>query len=509
MFVGKSDFNLNSIFLNLLAMRLFSLHLVGAVRMVCGLLALGTMLTGCRPDPSYFEPAANREGNLLTELQKNPDYSLFVEALLRSGYKTSLGGGGGLFTAFVPNNAAFQAFLTEQGYASIEAIPITRLNRFVGNHLLPSSMLYPYDLQLKKYNAKKDDRYLSAGEKFLTVQYKNDQEFTVNGVRVTGAVTSTGNGVFYPIERFLVPQRSIDSLMQTDFSEFYKMVARFKYRVPDPRVRPIVRPDGRIDTVFMNLTRLAWNVADDANVFTFFAPTNQAVANFLKANNYTRVEDIADAALKAIVEYHMVPPPNTNTYVPPRTRSVLTNGLALTTPSGALTVGTNFQLTDITTPDIAASNGIVHAVNQVFVPAYLNSTYGKAFFEKDLSLWVQIFDRAEARAVFNARETAQQGYTILAPNDAALQAANITATNLPSMTRVIAQAIVNNHTITDNARLANLSAGTAYPTLAGPAKVYQGNSRFTSVGGKTVTVIKPDLMGRFGYLHVIDGLLDR
>jgi transforming growth factor-beta-induced protein len=481
----------------------------GSLKTYCWLLATVALLAGCRPDSSYFEPASNREGNILAELQKNPDYSLFVEALLRSGYRVSLGGGGGLFTAFVPNNAAFQAFLTEQGYSSIEAIPITRLNRFVGNHLVPSSMLYPYDLQLKKYNAKKDDRYLSSGEKYLSVQYKSDQDFTVNGVKVTGQVTSTGNGVFYPIERFLVPQRSVDSLLQTNYSEFYKLVARFKFRVPDPRVRPIVRPDGRIDTVYMNMTRLAWNVADDANVFTFFAPTNAAVADFLKANNYTRVEDIADAAAKAIVEFHMVPPPNTNTYVAPRTRSALTPGLALTTPVGALTVGTDFQLADIATADIAASNGIVHAVNKVFVPAYLNSTYGKAYFDKDLSLWVQVFDRSEVRNALNARETAQQGYTILAPNNAALTAANITVTTLPTITKAVAEALVNNHIVAANARLADLSAGTAYKTLAGPDKAYQGNGRFTSVGGKTVTVTKSDVMGRFGYLHTVDGLLDR
>jgi uncharacterized surface protein with fasciclin (FAS1) repeats len=481
----------------------------GAFRVLYGLFAVVILLAGCRPDPNYFEPASNREGNILAELEKNPDYSLFVEALTRSGYRTSLGGGGGLFTAFVPNNAAVRAFLQERGYSSIEAVPITRLNRYIGNHLLPSSMLYPYDLQLKKYNAKKDDRYLSAGEKFLTVQYQNENNFTVNNVRVTGPVTSTGNGVFYPIERFLVPQRSIDSLLQTDYSEFYKMVARFKFRVPDPRVRPITRPDGRIDTVYMNMTRLAWNVADDANVFTFFAPTNAAVAEFLRANNYTRVEDIADAAVKAIVEYHMVPPPNTNTYVPPKRSTDLTNGLALTTPVGALTVGTNFQLANITTPNIEASNGIVHAVNRVFVPNYLNSTYGKGYFEKDLELWSLLFDRSGIRPTLDTRETNQQGYTILAPRNAALTAANITATSIPSLTVAAARAIVDNHIIGANARQADLAAGTTYQTLAGPAKAYQGGGRFTSTSGKTVTVTRADIMGRFGYLHIVDGLLDR
>ena len=470
---------------------------------------LAALFASCRPDQSYFEPSPNRAGNLLTLLADNPTYSLFVQAVQRSGYKEALGGGGGLYTAFVPDNTAMQAFLTERGFASIEAIPLTQLNRLVGNHLVPSSMLYPYDFQTQKYNAKKDNRYLSAGEKFLSVQYKSDNDFTVNGVKVTGAPTSSGNGVYYPIERFLTPQRSIDSLLQTDFTEFYKMVARFKYRIADPRVRPIQRPDGRVDTVFVNLTRLAWNVADDANVFTFFAPTNQAVADFLKANNYARVEDVADAAIKAIVEYHMVPPPNANTYVAPRRSTDLTNGLSLTTPSGALVVGTNFQLANVTRADVVASNGVVHAVNQVFVPAYLNSTYGKAYFDRNLTLWTQLFDKAEARAVFNKRETDQQGYTLLAPNDAAFAAANITSTTISSMTKAVAEAIVNNHTVGANARLADLVTGTAYKTLAGPDKVYRGNGTFTSVGGKAVTVTKPDVTGRFGVLHVVNGLLDR
>ncbi len=346
------------------------------VKWVFLLAAFQACLFACRPDENYYKPSPSRAGSILSELAKDPQYSLFREALESAGYKAALGGGAGLYTVFAPNNESVQAFLAANGYNALTDIPLNQLNKFLGNHLISSRLLYPYDFQSQKFNQKKDNRYLSVGDKALTVRYNGPADFTVNGVKVTGEARGTGNGVLYTVENFLTPQKSLDSLLQTspDYSEFYKLVARFKRRLPDPRIRPnpIERADGTKDSVFVIVSDLAWNLGDDADLKTVFAPTNEAVRAFLATTPYATVEAIPREVAKLIVEYHVVPPKSASEYTPALRAADLKTGDTLTTAAKEkLVVGTDLTPAGVVEPDQVTSNGLLHGVNKVLVPPSL------------------------------------------------------------------------------------------------------------------------------------------
>lgn len=343
------------------------------VKWVFLLAAFQACLFACRPDENYYKPSPSRAGSILSELAKDPQYSLFREALESAGYKAALGGGAGLYTVFAPNNESVQAFLAANGYDALTAIPLNQLNKFLGNHLISSRLLYPYDFQSQKFNQKKDNRYLSVGDKALTILYQGPGNFTVNGVPVTGEARGTGNGVLYTVQNFLTPQKSLDSLLQTTpaYSEFYKLVARFKRRIFDPRIRPnpIERPDGTKDSILVTVSDLAWNIGDDADVKTVFAPTNEAVSAFLATTPYATVDALPRDAAKLLVEYHIVPPKSATEYTPALRSSDLKAGDTLTTAAKEkLVVGTDLSPADLVQPDQVTSNGLLHGISKVLVP---------------------------------------------------------------------------------------------------------------------------------------------
>ncbi|MCU0355899.1 MAG: fasciclin domain-containing protein, partial [Cytophagales bacterium] len=140
-------------------------------RVLACLLGVMVVMAACRPEDESELVPDNRKGNILNELSARPEFSSFVQAVNRTGYKNSIGGGGGLFTVFAPNNEAVQAFLTANNYANLDAIPLLTLNKYLGNHFIPASMLYPADFSSRRFNAKGDNRYSSSGDKFLTVLY--------------------------------------------------------------------------------------------------------------------------------------------------------------------------------------------------------------------------------------------------------------------------------------------------------------------------------------------------
>ena len=106
--------------------------------------------------------------------------------------------------------------------------------------------------------------------------------------------------------------------------------------------------------------------------FTVFAPTNDAFAALLTELKLTKAQLLADKALlTAVLTYHVLPAKVAKADIKP--------GLPNTTVQGALfkidSVESGLRITDgrnrtsnIVTADIAASNGVIHAVDKVLLP---------------------------------------------------------------------------------------------------------------------------------------------
>lgn len=63
------------------------------------------------------------------------DYSILLEALQRANLVATLDGSTN-FTVFAPNNTAFNAFLSANGFASINDVPVDALTNILLNHVV-------------------------------------------------------------------------------------------------------------------------------------------------------------------------------------------------------------------------------------------------------------------------------------------------------------------------------------------------------------------------------------
>jgi transforming growth factor-beta-induced protein len=204
--------------------------------------------------------------------------------------------------------------------------------------------------------------------------------------------------------------------------------------------------------------------------FTVFAPSNQAFTTLLAAIGQTDINNVPDDVLKSILQYHVV-----STAALKSTQ--LTAGNVNTVANENIAVTLNpIKLNgtvNVTTPDVLASNGVVHIVDAVLVNSttiapIVGTIYAPAYFNKDFSTLVAAVKGASQSTRDLLLSATKK--TLFAPNNAAFTAAGITS--LPTTAAAI-DAILAYHVLNSEVRAAGL------PNVAAP-----GNSEITAVGGK-------------------------
>jgi len=79
-----------------------------------------------------------------TALSHDPEFSILVQAVIKTGLQETLATGGP-FTVFAPTNDAFAALLNELGASDLDAIPVETLIEVLKYHLVPGRV-YSSDL---------------------------------------------------------------------------------------------------------------------------------------------------------------------------------------------------------------------------------------------------------------------------------------------------------------------------------------------------------------------------
>ncbi len=241
--------------------------------------------------------------------------------------------------------------------------------------------------------------------------------------------------------------------------------------------------------------------------FTVFAPSNQAFTNLLTAIGQTNINNVPDDVLKSILQYHVV-----STAALKSTQLTVGNVNTIANENIAVTLSP-IKLNgavNVTTPDVLASNGVVHVVDAVLVnPSILpivGTIYAPAYFNKDFSTLVAAVKGASQSTRDLLLNSSKK--TLFAPNNAAFTAAGITS--LPTSAIAI-DAILAYHVLSSEVRAANL------PNVAAP-----GNSEITTVGGKfylsnrgstgvfingRTQVTQTDIIASNGVVHLINRTL--
>ncbi len=461
-------------------------------------LLLVAALSSCRKDDDYFKPGAGKSGNLIEQLRADPDYSTFVQGLEMTKLDRTIGSSG-LFTVFAPTNAAFEEFFSTGPFKSLDEIPPTDLYLFLGNHIV-SPMMFTFDLSARRFNNKKDDRYQST----ITLKFNKvvigPDAFTVNGVPVLPDKrdVEAANGAIHGISRVISLTAALDRQAESTpaISIFGRALQRFSFPEYDPRRSFDLNDDGRIDSVFIERSRLPLNAAAEDPEITALAPTNEAFMAFLgQFPQYKLVGtdslDMPDNVLRPLIEYHLLQGAK---------RSTDLTGTLTTSLNGEKLPATAIQPVQ---PNIMVSNGVLHIIGSVLTPPSLGTVGGQILLNRDKDLNAFITALEKVPNLLNDLRNPARTFTVFAPTNAAFANAGI---DVAKATGTVLEPFLRSHVIAGKVTASAFVNDKYYATNQGPGLKLTG-SLLTDARGQSANIIATDLAGSNGVFHKIDNVL--
>ncbi|PVY57728.1 MULTISPECIES: fasciclin domain-containing protein [unclassified Simplicispira] len=277
--------------------------------------------------------------NIVEVAQNTPDLSILVEAVVAAGLAPTLSTE--KLTVFAPTNAAFAALLAELGVTK-EALLADKalLTAVLTYHVLGSNV------PLANVPVGKAISPLAGG--FFKIESLGGLKITDGRNRV-GNITATdiqaSNGVVHLVDRVLLPaNKDIVATAQSlpDFSILVEAVVAA----------------GLVETL------------QSAGPFTVFAPTNAAFAALLGELGVGKDALLADKALLTkVLTYHVVGSRVLKAEVPVGSAIATVQGQTFMVDASLKITDQKQRVTGIVTTDVFTSNGVIHVVDRVLLPA--------------------------------------------------------------------------------------------------------------------------------------------
>lgn len=308
------------------------------------LLAASFTLTSCDNDD-----IATPEDGLIEFLEDSPEFSMLRDALDEADLIDNIRLQDNNITLFAPTNTALQAFMSANGFATLEDIPDDMLEAILRGHIIDDE-LTAAELATGYYETINDE---SLDGDFGTSIFINTQN---GAVKINGSATvmnadqMTDDGVIHAIDQVInLPTIVTFATSNPDFSML---------------VAALTRSDLNADFV---------STLQGNGPFTVFAPTNAAFQALLDSTNeWESINDIPADVLRDVLELHVVASNNLRS-------EDLDDGEAVTTLNGERLTprlsGSTLQLTtssnqtvSIVVADAQGTNGVVHAIDQVLMP---------------------------------------------------------------------------------------------------------------------------------------------
>jgi transforming growth factor-beta-induced protein len=241
--------------------------------------------------------------------------------------------------------------------------------------------------------------------------------------------------------------------------------------------------------------------------FTVFAPTNAAFTDLLATIGQTSINDVPEPVLKSLLQYHVV-----TSGAVLSTQLTAGNVVTANTESIAVTTMGGISLngsTKVLTADVKSTNGVVHIIDKVLVPAsiakFVNTVVEPAYFNKNFTTLIAAVTAASPTVLQTLLNSSKK--TLFAPTNAAFTAAGITT--LPAQATL--DAVLTYHVVNGEVKAAQLPssaspANNAITTLGGVFYLSNRGSNGVFINGKT-RVTATDIMADNGVVHVIDRTL--
>ncbi|TDE01660.1 fasciclin domain-containing protein [Flavobacterium sandaracinum] len=252
-----------------------------------------------------------------------------------------------------------------------------------------------------------------------------------------------------------------------------------------------------------------------AGPFTVFAPTNEAFTAFLATTPYATINDVPKEALTQILLNHVVTGSVKSTDLTTGYIKTLAKGSASTTNNLSMyvniTAGVKLNgVATVTTPDIMASNGVIHIVDKVIdLPTIVTHAAANANF----STLVSVLNRS-GEPNFITALSGTGPFTVFAPTNGAFTALNtelapggIAGVSPANLTKVLQYHVVS----PANVLAASLTEGQVVTPILVPAQTFtiqlSGGAKIKDARNRISNIIITDVQCSNGVIHAVDKVL--
>ena len=240
-----------------------------------------------------------------------------------------------------------------------------------------------------------------------------------------------------------------------------------------------------------------------------FAPTNDAFVALLTELGVTKAQLLANKPLlTAVLKYHVLPARVGKADVPlGRPITPLEGGVFKIDQVGSnlvVTDGRN-RLSNIIATDVSASNGVIHALDKVLLPADRNIVQTAAA-NPNFSILVE----AVTAAGLGGTLSGPGPFTVFAPTNDAFAALlvelGITKAQLLANTALLTK-VLTYHVVPSLVLKAQVPVGAPVGTVAGETFTVDGTLAITDQRGRTARIVATDVLTANGAIHVIDRVI--
>ena len=329
------------------------MRIISNLKKLAVLCFVTTAIISCNND-DYVAPLPV-DNSIAGIASRDAQFTVLVDALSRAGLVNTLKGTGP-FTVFAPTNTAFNAFLTANGFANLDAVPVPLLKEILLNHVVSgavqsTALTTGYIKTLAKGSAS------STNTLSMYVNTAN------NGVRLNGVsgVTTPNilatNGVIHVVNAVIgLPTIVTHTVANPNFE-------KLKLLVTSPAQSAVLA------------------ALSGSGPLTVFAPLNAAVDAATGSGGFA--SGASDAAVTRVLQYHVVAGNNLAASLVDNTDiTSVANQPGSTTVFQTLKVFTSAPLgprlqdkatapnniSKIVATDVQCSNGVIHAVDKVLQP---------------------------------------------------------------------------------------------------------------------------------------------
>jgi uncharacterized surface protein with fasciclin (FAS1) repeats len=310
-----------------------------------------TFFTSCSDDDPYTPPPIPDTNTIVDFVSGNKDYSILLEALqLADGDLPSVLAGEGPFTVFAPNNAAFTAFLSANGFNALSEIPTDVLSQVLLNHVVDanavsSSLTTGYEVSSLST--------ATPGGNNMSLYINTEDGVVINGVStVTTADVSVDNGTIHAVNTVI------------------GLPTVITFALADPNFSTLVSALTRDDLTFDFVGTLSTANGTDPAPFTVFAPINQAFVDLVEeVDTIDSLDDVDGSDLTGVLKMHAVANANVlaASLSDDLTISTLGGDIKANVTGGATLTDVANRISKIVAVNVQASNGVIHAIDKVLL----------------------------------------------------------------------------------------------------------------------------------------------